>query len=80
MSQTQVLLGSLKKGSQGKIVRILAGELTARLLSMGILEGAQFTVAFEAPFGRDPLAIRIRGSLIALRRGEANFIEVDVAP
>jgi ferrous iron transport protein A len=30
----------------------------------------------QAPFGGDPVAVRVRGALIALRRNEANLIEV----
>jgi ferrous iron transport protein A len=52
--------------------------MVRRLLEMGILEGSRVEVVHEAPFGRDPLAIRVRGALIALRRHEAAHIEVEV--
>lgn len=75
-------LGTLKKGQKGVISRLLtqnmagASSLTARLLEMGFVEGSEVEVIHEAPFGKDPIAVRIRGSLIALRRQEANAIEV----
>jgi ferrous iron transport protein A len=76
------LLGELKKGSKGTISRINRDGnypvgLIERLLEMGLLEGTLVEVVHEAPFGGDPFAIRVRGSLLALRRHEANAIEVD---
>lgn len=50
--------------------------LTQRLLEMGFLEGSWVEIAHEAPFGGDPLAVRVRGTLVALRRQEADVIEV----
>lgn len=57
-------------------VSIPPDETTLRLLEMGFLEGAHIELVHEAPFGGDPLAVRVRGSLIAIRRLEANQIEV----
>jgi ferrous iron transport protein A len=77
-------LGELKPGDQGRIVRIdtagtegPAAELAARLMEMGLLEGSAVTLVHEAPFGGDPIAVRVRGALIALRRGEANLVWVE---
>jgi ferrous iron transport protein A len=53
-------------------------DLLQRLLEMGLLEGSAVEVVHEAPFGRDPIAVRVRGALIALRRNEANYIEVEI--
>lgn len=72
-------LGELKKGERARIVSVQADqvEMSRRLLEMGLLEGSWVELVHEAPFGGDPVAIRVRGALIALRRNEANFIEVD---
>lgn len=75
-------LGELKKGESG-MIRGHSKEsshenLVGRLLEMGLLEGAQVELIHEAPFGKDPIAVRVRGALIALRRQEANLIEVEV--
>lgn len=74
-------LGELKPGDQARIVAIdsegNAAELAARLMEMGLLEGSQVALVHEAPFGGDPIAVRVRGALIALRRGEANQIWVE---
>jgi ferrous iron transport protein A len=76
-------LGELNPGSAGKIVSVgtkedCSADLVRRLLEMGMLEGSRVEVLHQAPFGGDPLAIRVRGSIIALRRNEANHIEVVV--
>lgn len=52
-------------------------EISARLMEMGLLEGSRVEVAHEAPFGGDPIAVRVRGALIALRRNEANQVWVE---
>jgi len=75
-------LGSLKKGDQALITQVgnaeSSIELVERLLEIGILEGSRVEVVHEAPFGKDPIAVRVRGSLVALRRHEANAIEVEI--
>ncbi|HAR43780.1 MAG TPA: ferrous iron transport protein A [Bdellovibrionales bacterium] len=67
-------LGEIPTGSFAQIVSI-EGD-AGRLLLMGLLEGALVQVVHQAPFGGDPIAVRVRGTLIALRRGEANFVKV----
>ena len=70
-------LGELECGDQGLIVRVGGPEeVLRRFLEMGFVEGNEVTVLHEAPFGGDPIAVKVRGALIALRRQEANFIEV----
>lgn len=49
--------------------------LSARLMEMGLTVGSELEVAFEAPFGGG-LAVRCRGSLIALRLSDARNVEV----
>ncbi len=79
--EKRVRLGELRKGSKALITSIGQGgenssELAERLLEMGFLEGALVEVVHEAPFGRDPFAVRVRGTLLALQREMANVIEV----
>lgn len=52
------------------------GAIVRRLMELGLIEGADVAVVHQAPFGGDPIAVRVRGSLIALRRAEANLLEV----
>lgn len=72
-------LGELKRGAKAVILAIDAGHLTNRFLEMGFVEGDEIEVLHEAPFRKNPIAVRVRGSLIALRREEANCITVGVA-
>jgi ferrous iron transport protein A len=77
---SQVKLGELEKGKRARIISIDpaagSGEICARLMEMGLLEGSLVEVVHEAPFGGDPIAVRVRGAMIALRRNEANHIWV----
>lgn len=79
----RVRLGELRPGDRARIVAIesegIAAELAARLMEMGLLEGSAIELVHEAPFGGDPIAVRVRGALIALRRGEANQVWVERA-
>lgn len=78
--RASVKLGELKKGQRALIVKVgtesSSPELVERFLEMGLLEGSIVEVLHEAPFGGDPFAVRVRGALVALRRQEANAIEV----
>jgi ferrous iron transport protein A len=82
MTGKKAKLGELTLGCAGIITRVGREEddaaTVARLLEMGLLEGSQVEVLHEAPFGKDPIAVRVRGSLVALRRSEANAIEVSL--
>lgn len=70
-------LGECEKGTKGKISKTSGPEeIHRRLLEMGFLEGNFVELVHVAPFGGDPIAVKIRGSLLALRRVEANAIEI----
>lgn len=78
-------LGDARAGQQlyrveridlGPDTRALAVELERRLMELGFVPGSIVTVVHEAPFGADPIAVRVRGSLLALRRQEAQAIRV----
>ena len=53
-----------------------AAELEMRLIEIGFVEGARVEILHEGVFGRDPIAVRINESTIALRRREAMAIMV----
>jgi ferrous iron transport protein A len=53
-----------------------AAELERRLLELGFVEGAAVEVLHEGPLGRDPIAVRLNDSTIALRRREAMAVFV----
>ena len=70
-------LGEMSKGQSGYICRVEGPESTVRrLLEMGMIEEAYVEIVHEAPFGGDPVAVRVRGGLLALRRQEAACVTV----
>lgn len=76
-------LGRVPKGFHGVVVRIGGGvtkphqaDLERRLLEIGFVEGARIQLLHEGLFGRDPIAVRIHDTVIALRRAEADHILV----
>jgi ferrous iron transport protein A len=72
-------LGQLRKGQTGTILSVdTADARDTRLLEMGFLEGSKIEVMHEAPWGKDPIIVRIRGALIALRRQEADAVKVEL--
>jgi ferrous iron transport protein A len=62
----------VKEGAHG----LPALELERRLLELGFIEGAEVKVLHEGPIGRDPMAVRVSDTTIALRRREAMAIFV----
>ena len=76
---SQMNLRRLVPGQKASIVRINAhGELGRRIRDMGLVPGMSVQVVGRAPL-RDPVALRIEGSTIALRNSEADHITVDVS-
>ena len=51
-------------------------EECSRLLDLGFTPGEEVIVTHTAPLG-DPLVIRVRGALLALRKREASWIIVE---
>ena len=49
--------------------------VTKRLMEMGVVPGVSIRVVKWAPFG-DPIEIRLRGYSLAVRRNEAEAVEV----
>lgn len=70
-------LADLKKGESRTVVSV-HGEnaVTRRLMEMGVVPGVSVSMVKSAPFG-DPLEIRVRGYSLALRRNEAQTVEVE---
>ena len=51
------------------------GAVSKRLMEMGIVPGVKLRLVKAAPFG-DPIEIRLRGYSLAVRKSEAEAIEV----
>ena len=60
----------------GDHLGVSAMEIERRLLELGIVEGVSVQILHEGPIGRDPIAVRVNGTTIALRRREAMAIMV----
>ena len=73
-----VPLSVLLPGHKGEVLELLPrlrGAERRRLMDLGILPGTIITAEMNAP-GGDPTAYRIRGALIALRKEQANLIQI----
>ena len=63
-------------GQRGTINQLLGeGEITQRLLEMGLTPGTEIQIVRFAPLG-DPIDIKIRGYHLSVRRQEAEVILV----
>ncbi|MBX9703835.1 MAG: ferrous iron transport protein A, partial [Silvanigrellaceae bacterium] len=76
----------LGKGAGGVIVRICKNfdeshikwplDFEGRLLQLGFLEGRSIEVVHESPFGNNAIVVKVGQTLVAMRRSEANAVEV----
>ncbi len=81
-------LSQARQGDQGVIVQVgdhsrrddHAMELERRLLELGFVEGARVELLHEGLFGRDPIAMRVDDTRVALRRHEAAGVTVRFEP
>ncbi|CAN5356140.1 ferrous iron transport protein A [soil metagenome] len=70
-------LTNLPIGATAKVVAVKGNNAIAkRLMEMGVVPGVSVRVIKSAPFG-DPLEIRVRGYHLAMRKNEADSIEVN---
>jgi len=69
-------LANLAIGLEAKVIKIIgSGAISRRLMEMGVVPGVLVKIIKVAPFG-DPIQIRVRGYNLAMRRSEAETIEV----
>ena len=69
-------LADLKVGAAAKVLAVRgSNSITRRLMEMGVVPGVSVRVVKLAPFG-DPIEIRVRSYNLALRRSEAQSIEI----
>ena len=76
---THATLASLAPGASARVLRLAPacqGPQRRRLLDLGVVPGTVITAEFASAAG-DPVAYRIRGALIALRRRHAEWIVVE---
>lgn len=76
ITKEKTTLANLTVGSQAKVVNVSGKTaVTHRLMEMGVIPGVAVKVIKTAPFG-DPIQIRVRGYSLAMRKSEAEIIEV----
>lgn len=69
-------LANLAVGSKAMVTRVAGRDaVSKRLMEMGVVPGVWIRVIKTAPFG-DPIEIRLKGYNLAMRRNEAESIEV----
>ena len=69
---------TLKDSSAGMVVRIDSvgdSKLKNRLMTMGLIPGTHVEILRSAPMG-DPIAIRLRSYNLAMRKDDAEQIQV----
>ena len=73
-----ITLTNLPIGSEGRVVSVNADNgIARRIMEMGVIPGVTVSVVKAAPFG-DPIEIRVRGYSLAMRKTEADAIEVSL--
>jgi len=76
ITTTGMSLSSVRTGESVRIKRIDSGHtLLSRLATLGFTPGTQLQVIQNR--GRGPLIVNVRGTRVALGRGEASKILVD---
>ncbi len=74
----EIVLRKMKKDQKGIILKISGGgELARRIRDMGINPGVELKVIGRAPL-MDPVAIKIRDTVLSLRNNEAEHIYCEV--
>lgn len=78
MSETRSMnLSAVPAGTRARVTDV-RGEsvITRRLMEMGVVPGVSVRLVKSAPFG-DPIEVRLLGYSLALRKSEAEAIEVE---
>lgn len=71
-------LSDLQVGTQATVMAIdNANTTTRRLMEMGVVPGVSVKMIKAGPFG-DPIEIRLIGYNLAIRRNEADAVQVQV--
>ena len=72
-----ITLDSLPLNRQGKILKLHCnGDIRRRMLDLGIIPGTAIKPVLKSPSG-DPRAFEVRGTLLAIRKEDANTIEIE---
>ncbi len=76
MKQQKKTLNDLPLNTKGYIQKLNChGNIRRRLLDLGLVEGSPIIPVLVSP-SLDPRAFSVRGTLIAIRKEDANFINI----
>ena len=71
-------LSNIPKDVQARVTAVKGeGLIARRLMEMGVVPGVSVRLVKAAPFG-DPIEVRLLGYSLAIRRNEAEAIEVEL--
>ena len=71
-------LSQMRAGDSGRVVSVQGEpDLAIRILELGLVSGTPFRVLRTAPLG-GPMEVEIEGSLLSLRRSEADAVRVEI--
>lgn len=71
-------LSNLPAGINARVTAVKGeGAIAQRLMEMGVVPGVAVKLVKSAPFG-DPIEVRILGYSLAMRRNEADSVEVEL--
>ncbi len=74
--QATLTLDKLTGDQVATVTRLTSiGSERRRMMDLGILPGATLEIAMQNPLG-DPTAYQIRGAIIALRKEQAQLIQI----
>ena len=69
-------LKNVPVGSSARVISVNGNSrISKRLMEMGVIPGVSLKVVKTAPFG-DPIEVKVRGYSLAMRKNEAESIEV----
>jgi ferrous iron transport protein A len=75
---TKMNLLNMPTGVQARVKSVRGeGFITRRLMEMGVIPGVSVRLVKSAPFG-DPIEVRLLGYSLAIRKKEAEAIEVEL--
>jgi len=78
MNETTQTLDHLQRGQTATVMGLTSSGLNRRrLMDLGILPGTSIAIETISPLG-DPVAYRVRGAVVALRRDQASEIQIHI--
>lgn len=76
MKKKQISLNHLKIGKTAIVTKLdTIGPMRRRMLDLGIINGTKIKAIYQSPL-KDPTAYFVRGTVIALRKEDAQQIQV----